>query len=251
MFWSDTEHGAGFTFLPAFLYLFKMIDLHTHTIFSDGELIPFELVQRAEAKGYQAIAITDHMDSSNLDLIIPRIVKAIEKLKPHVSIDVIPGAEITHAPPELIADLVKEARALGAKIVVVHGETIAEPVRKGTNRAAIEAGADILSHPGLINIEDMLRAKEKNVHLEITARKGHAFTNGYLAKEAIKFGVPLCINTDAHSPSDLITRDQARNILLGAGIEENRIESVFDNAKTLVDKVLRRSNAQGDKKEVH
>jgi histidinol phosphatase-like PHP family hydrolase len=228
-----------------------MIDLHTHTIFSDGELIPFELVQRAEAKGYQAIAITDHMDSSNLDLIIPRIVKAIEKLKPHVSIDVIPGAEITHAPPELIADLVKEARALGAKIVVVHGETIAEPVRKGTNRAAIEAGADILSHPGLINIEDMLRAKEKNVHLEITARKGHAFTNGYLAKEAIKFGVPLCINTDAHSPSDLITRDQARNILLGAGIEENRIESVFDNAKTLVDKVLRRSNAQGDKKEVH
>jgi histidinol phosphatase-like PHP family hydrolase len=251
MFWSDTEHGAGFTFLPAFLYLFKMIDLHTHTIFSDGELIPFELVQRAEAKGYKAIAITDHMDSSNLDLIIPRIVKAIEKLKPHVSIDVIPGAEITHAPPELIADLVKEARALGAKIVVVHGETIAEPVRKGTNRAAIEAGADILSHPGLINIEDMLRAKEKNVHLEITARKGHAFTNGYLAKEAIKFGVPLCINTDAHSPSDLITRDQARNILLGAGIEENRIESVFDNAKTLVDKVLRRSNAQGDKKEVH
>lgn len=232
-----------FTFLPSFLYLFKMIDLHTHTIFSDGELIPFELVRRAEAIGYRAIAITDHMDASNLDLIIPRIVKAVEKLKSHVSIDVIPGAEITHAPPELIADLVKEARALGAKIVVVHGETIAEPVIKGTNRAAIEAGADILSHPGMISIEDMLRAKEKNVFLEITARRGHAFTNGYLAKEAIKFGVPLCINTDAHSPSDLITKEHARNILLGAGIEENRIDSVFENSKSLVDRVLRRSNA--------
>jgi histidinol phosphatase-like PHP family hydrolase len=89
----------------------------------------------------------------------------------------------------------------------------------------------------------MLLAKEKNVHLEITARRGHAFTNGYLAKEAIKFGVPLCINTDAHSPSDLITREHARNILLGAGIEENRIDSVFENSKSLVDKVLRRSNA--------
>jgi len=227
-----------------------MIDLHTHTIFSDGELIPFELVRRAEATGYRSIAITDHMDASNLDLIIPRIVKAIEKLKSYISIDVIPGAEITHAPPELIADLVKEARALGAKIVVVHGETIAEPVKKGTNRAAIEAGADILSHPGMISIEDMLRAKEKNVFLEITARRGHAFTNGYLAKEAIKFGVPLCINTDAHGPSDLITKEQARNILLGAGIEENRIDSVFENSKSLVDRVLRRSNAQSDKKEV-
>jgi len=228
-----------------------MIDLHTHTIFSDGELIPFELIRRAEAIGYRAIAITDHMDASNLDLIIPRIIKAIEKLKPHVSIDVIPGAEITHAPPELIADLVKEARALGAKIVVVHGETIAEPVKKGTNRAAIEAGADILSHPGMISIEDMLRAKEKNIFLEITARRGHAFTNGYLAKEAIKFGVPLCINSDAHSPSDLITKEHARNILLGAGIEDNRIDSVFENSKSLVDRVLRRSNAQSDKKEVH
>jgi len=228
-----------------------MIDLHTHTIFSDGELIPFELIRRAEAIGYRAIAITDHMDASNLDLIIPRIVKAIEKLKSHVSIDVIPGAEITHAPPELIADLVKEARALGAKIVIVHGETIAEPVKKGTNRAAIEAGTDILSHPGMISIEDMLRAKEKNIFLEITARRGHAFTNGYLAKEAIKFGVPLCINSDAHSPSDLITKEHARNILLGAGIEENRIDSVFENSKSLVDRVLRRSNAQSDKKEIH
>ncbi len=226
-----------------------MIDLHTHTIFSDGELIPFELVRRAEAIGYTAIAITDHMDASNLDFIIPRIVKAVETLKSHVSIDVIPGAEITHAPPELIADLVKECRMLGAKIVVVHGETIAEPVTKGTNRSAIEAGADILSHPGMISIEDMLRAKEKNVLLEVTARRGHAFTNGYLAKEAIKFGVPLCINTDAHSPSDLITKELARKILLGAGIEENRIDSVFENSKLLIDRVLRRSNAQSDKKE--
>jgi len=233
----------AFTFLLVFLYLFIMIDLHTHTVFSDGELIPFELVRRAEAIGYTAIAITDHMDASNLDLIIPRIVKAIERLKSHVSIEVLPGAEITHAPPELIADLVKEARQLGAKIVVVHGETIAEPVRKGTNRAAIEAGADILSHPGLISIEDMLRAKEKHVHLEITARRGHAFTNGYIAKEAIRFGVPLCLNTDAHSPSDLITREYARNILLGAGIEESRIDSVFESSTSLVDKVMRRSNA--------
>ncbi len=218
-----------------------MIDLHMHTIFSDGELIPFELIRRAEAMGYTAMAITDHMDASNIDLIIPRIVKALEKIKPHTPIEVLPGAEITHAPPALIPDLVKEARSLGAKVVVVHGETIAEPVAPGTNKAAIKAGADILSHPGLISEEDLLFAKEKNVVLEITARKGHSLSNGYVAKEALRFGVRLCINTDSHSPSDLITAERAKQILLAAGIDENRIAAVFENSRQIIEKALRRA----------
>ncbi|MBI5100559.1 MAG: histidinol phosphate phosphatase domain-containing protein [Nitrospirae bacterium] len=218
-----------------------MIDLHTHSIFSDGELVPFELIRRAEAAGYRGLAITDHMDASNLDLIIPRIVKALEMVRPYISIDVVPGAEITHSPPELISDLVKEARRLGARIVIVHGETIAEPVSKGTNRAAIEAGADILSHPGLICTEDVLFAKEKNVSLEITSRKGHSLTNGHVAREALKFGAPLCLNTDSHGPADLITKDFATQILLGAGVDENRIGAVFENSKHLIEKAMRRN----------
>ncbi len=217
-----------------------MIDLHTHSFFSDGELVPSELIRRATAFGYKAIAITDHVDSSNIDLVVPRIVNAIKKIKPYISIDAIPGAEITHVPPQIIPDLVKEARHLGARIVLVHGETIVEPVTPGTNRAAIEANADILAHPGLISEEDLLFAKEKGVTLEITARKGHSLSNGYVAKEAIRFGIPLCINTDAHSPSDLITRDMARTILLSSGIEQNRIESIFDHAKALIEKTRRR-----------
>ena len=217
-----------------------MIDLHTHTFFSDGELVPSELVRRAEAIGYKAIAITDHVDSSNIDLVIPRIISAIKKIRNYISIEVIPGAEITHVPPQIIPDLVKEARQLGAKIVVVHGETLVEPVAPGTNRAAIEANVDILAHPGLISEKDLLLAKEKGVTLEITARKGHSLSNGYVAKEAMRFGVPLCINTDAHSPSDLITKDFARKILLASGIEENRIESVFEHAKNMIEKTRRR-----------
>jgi histidinol phosphatase-like PHP family hydrolase len=124
--------------------------------------------------------------------------------------------------------------------VVVHGETLVEPVAQGTNRAAIEANADILAHPGLISEADLLFAKEKGVTLEITARKGHSLSNGYVAKEAMRFGVPLCINTDAHSPSDLITKDFARKILLASGIEENRIESVFEHSKSIIEKTRRR-----------
>jgi histidinol phosphatase-like PHP family hydrolase len=43
-----------------------MIDLHTHTLFSDGELVPAELARRADRLGYRWLAITDHVDSSTL-----------------------------------------------------------------------------------------------------------------------------------------------------------------------------------------
>jgi putative hydrolase len=218
-----------------------MIDLHTHTFFSDGELVLSELIRRAEAIGYKAIAITDHVDASNIDLVVPRIVSAIKQMRDYISLEALPGAEITHAPPQTIPDLVKEARQLGAKIVVVHGETLVEPVAAGTNTAAIEAGADILAHPGLISEEDLLFAKEKGVTLEVTSRKGHSLSNGYVVKEATRLGVRLCLNTDSHSPADLITAEIALNILSGSGIEKNHIASVFENSKTIIEKALRRN----------
>jgi histidinol phosphatase-like PHP family hydrolase len=215
-----------------------MIDLHTHSIFSDGELIPAELARRAVSMGYKALAITDHMDHSNIDLIIPRIVKTVRALKDIMPITLLPGAEITHVPPALIPDIVKEARKLGALIVIVHGETIVEPVIEGTNRAAIEAGADILAHPGLISEDDLLFAKERGITLEITARKGHSLSNGHVARSAIPLGIPLTINTDTHAPSDLISRDFAARILLSAGIGRDKIDDIFNHAKILVKKAI-------------
>ncbi len=215
-----------------------MIDLHTHSIFSDGELIPAELARRAVAMGYEAIAITDHMDHSNVDLIIPRIVKVARALKDVMPITVLPGAEITHVPPRLIPDIIKEARNLGAQMVIVHGETIVEPVVEGTNRAAIEGGADILAHPGLITMDDLLFAKEKGITLEITARKGHSLSNGHVAKSALSLGIPVTVNTDAHAPSDLISLDFARRVLLSAGILSDRITDIFDHARSLVKKAI-------------
>lgn len=215
-----------------------MIDLHTHSIFSDGELIPAELVRRAAAIGYEALAVTDHMDQSNIDLVIPRLVKAVAALSPYVPLTVLPGAELTHVPPALIPDLVKEARRLGAQIVVVHGETVVEPVVEGTNRAAIEAGVDILAHPGLISEEDLALAREKGVTLEITARKGHCLSNGHVAKHALLHGVPLTLNTDAHAPSDLITAAFALQVLRAAGLDEGQARDVARHSRTLVQKAL-------------
>jgi len=68
-----------------------MIDLHTHTIFSDGALIPSELVRRARVAGYRAMALTDHGDHSNLDWIIPRIVRVCRKLMLAHGVPILPG----------------------------------------------------------------------------------------------------------------------------------------------------------------
>ncbi|MBI5191113.1 MAG: histidinol phosphate phosphatase domain-containing protein [Nitrospirae bacterium] len=215
-----------------------MIDLHTHCLMSDGVLVPAELVRRAEVKGYRAMAITDHADSSNLDFIIPRVAKAAEELTRLTSVKVIPGIEITHVPPAGIARLVKEARALGAKVVVVHGETLVEPVIPGTNRAAIMAGADIVSHPGLISRADAALAAKKGVHLEISARKGHSLSNGHVAKMATETGAKLVINTDAHEPGDLITREFAVQVLEAAGLDDKGIKKALDNSREIVDKIF-------------
>lgn len=214
-----------------------MIDLHTHSLFSDGALLPSELARRAQFAGYKALAITDHVDSSNIDFVIPRIAGALKDIAKYLDLTLIPGAEITHVPPELIGKLVSKARKLGAKIVIVHGETIVEPVIQGTNRAAIDAGADILAHPGLISTADMKKAKQKGVAIEITSRKGHCLSNGHVVKIAMEVGADLIINTDSHNPEDLITIELARIILHSAGIAENAVEKIFANSQKLVDRI--------------
>jgi histidinol phosphatase-like PHP family hydrolase len=211
-----------------------MIDFHIHSIFSDGELIPAEVIRRAEAIGYKALAITDHADQSNIDLIVPRIVKVFSEIQPYTSIVLLPGVEITHVPPDTIPDMAKEARRLGAKIIVVHGETIAEPVKKGTNKMALQSDIDILAHPGLIADEEVKEAQKKGIYLEITSRKGHSLTNGHVAMLALKYSAKLVINTDSHSPGDFISKDFAINILKGAGLGENDIMKVFENMEELV-----------------
>jgi putative hydrolase len=213
-----------------------MIDLHTHTLFSDGELLPSELVRRAEVKGYTAIAITDHVDSSNIDFVVPRIVKACKVLNKYWKIRAYPGAEITHAPVEEIRGLVKFARRLGAKIVVVHGETIAEPVIPGTNRRAIESGCDIVAHPGMISEADVALAKKRGVCLEITTRKTHRVPNKRLVKIAAKIGAKLVLNTDSHRGEDLISDAQSRAFLSGLGLKKPQIEAIFRNSANLLTK---------------
>ncbi len=207
----------------------SMIDLHTHTVFSDGELIPAELLRRAEVIGYTAIAITDHVDFTNVEHIVGSMLK-VKEMEDAYSLKVIPGVEITHVPPGKIERLVLLSRALGAEIVVVHGETPVEPVAPGTNRAAIEAGVDLLAHPGFLTLEEAELARENDVVLEITSRLGHNITNGHVVRVAKKAGAKMAVNTDTHDPEDLITSKRAVEIAIGAGLtRDEAVELLRDH----------------------
>ena len=196
-----------------------MIDLHTHSTFSDGELIPSELVRRAVVKGYKAIAITDHADFTNIEHILS-CMKNIKSLEADYNIRIFTGVELTHVPPGKIQKLVKKARLLGAEIIVVHGETIVEPVPEGTNHTAVTLDIDILAHPGLITAQDVELARDNDIALEITSRCGHNRTNGHVARLAQEAGASLIVNTDTHAPADLITDEMALMVAIGAGLDE-------------------------------
>jgi len=197
-----------------------MYDLHTHTIFSDGELLPVELIRRFSVLGYTTVGITDHVDASN----ISSVLGCLEEIRGSAlkyGVKMLTGVEITHVPPDEIASLAGRAKNSGAEIVIVHGETVVEPVAEGTNRAACSCGdVDILAHPGLISHEDAQVARDNGVVLEVTSRSGHNRTNGHVVQVAREVGCRIAINSDTHSPSDIMTKEMRYYVARGAGMSE-------------------------------
>jgi putative hydrolase len=216
------------------------VDLHTHSILSDGALLPSEMLRRVEVLGYGAVAITDHADASNLDELVSQLVRFFREGTAGFSVRFIPGIELTHVPPAQIAPLARRARRLGARLVVVHGETPVEPVFPGTNRAAVECpDVDILAHPGLLTEEEAALAATNGLSLELTSRCGHSLTNGHVAQVARLTGTRLIVNTDTHAPGDMMGQARARLVALGAGLtEEEAHAALVTNAWDLVSRAL-------------
>ena len=202
-------------------------DLHTHTTYSDGELIPAELVRRAMVLGHDAIAITDHVDMTNLEWVVTNVVKAVELCEDYIR--VIPGVEITHVPPSKIDRVAADARRYGAQWVVVHGETVTEPVAPGTNRASVESGeVDVLAHPGFITLAEAQTAADNGVILEVTGRAGHNITNGHVVNMARAAGAKMIIDSDTHAPENLMDEATARVVALGAGMTQAEVEEAIN-----------------------
>ena len=211
-----------------------MYNLHSHSLLSDGCLLPSELAMRYCAKGYTALAITDHADYSNIETVVRQITAFCTKWPKDFPIKLLPGIELTHLPLEQIKPLVKLCRSGGITVVIGHGETPAEPVLSGTNLAMLEAGVDILAHPGRLSDAEAKLARKKGVFLEITTRKSHGITNRHVVKKARQWQAPLIINHDSHEPSDILSIAQTRSIALSAGMSPTELDHAYSCAHQFI-----------------
>lgn len=226
---ADNRNGTlpVLVFATPFCYLdgVMLCDFHTHSTLSDGSLSPMELIHRAVKNGYKVVAITDHMGIGGLESYLPVVIRECQVAEAHWDIKAIPGVELTHLPPGVIGEAARTARDLGARLVVVHGETIVEPVPAGTNLSALRCSdVDILAHPGLLTPEAARLAAANGVFLEISARKGHCLGNGRVAMLARKAGARLLVNSDSHDPGDLLTADFRLSVALGAGLDRQEVQ---------------------------
>ncbi len=204
-----------------------LYDLHTHSILSDGEMLPIELIRRMAVLGYSTVAITDHVDTSNTVPVLAALGLVRESAQ-LFGIRLLCGVEITHVPPPQIAGLARQAKKAGADIVIVHGETPVEPVAPGTNHTACSCrDVDVLAHPGLVTIEDALLAVKNGIALELTSRGGHNLTNGHVARIAREVACQLVVDSDAHAPSDLLDERAKFIVAKGAGLSESECTQVI------------------------
>lgn len=205
-----------------------LYDFHCHTYLSDGELSPVELIRTACVNGYTAMAITDHAGIGFLEARFVELRRDIQIATKYWPIEVLLGVELTHLPPEAIADAARSARTAGAHIVAVHGETMVEPVPAGTNMAALRcADVDILAHPGLLTEEEAILASTRDVFVELSGRRGHSLSNGRVAQACLAAGARLIVDSDGHGPDDLLTEQKARLIALGAGVPEAYLQNIL------------------------
>ncbi|MDD1695314.1 MAG: histidinol phosphate phosphatase domain-containing protein [Methanoregula sp.] len=204
-----------------------LYDLHTHSILSDGEMLPIELIRRMAVLGYKTVAITDHVDASNTTSVIKSLDLVRESSK-IFGVRLLCGVEITHVPPSQIADLARSAKESGADIVIVHGETPVEPVAAGTNHAACTCKyVNVLAHPGLIAREDAFLASKNGIALEITSRGGHNRTNGHVALVARETDCQIVVDSDAHAPHDLLDERAKFVVAKGAGLTDAECKQVI------------------------
>ncbi|MCI4347854.1 MAG: histidinol phosphate phosphatase domain-containing protein [Thermoplasmata archaeon] len=202
-------------------------DFHSHTFLTDGTSSATDMWQEADVLGHRALAITDHIALEDPVPLLERL-RQEAKAWENDALQTLIGVEVTMVHPRRIPEVVRAARRAGAEVVIVHGETPANPVPPGTNRAVVEMNdVDVLAHPGFITVEEAELAKAHDVVLEVTARRLHLVTNGHVVRTALQVGNDLVVDSDAHATNELVTLDAARIVARGAGVPDTMLTRVL------------------------
>ncbi|UCE00774.1 MAG: DNA polymerase/3'-5' exonuclease PolX [Chloroflexota bacterium] len=210
--------------LPEFIELSDILsELHTHSTWSDGKVSILDMARAARDRGYKVIAVTDH--SPSLGITQGLKIKDIRSQREEIaaaqealgdSILILQGSEV-----EIKADgsldypdqVLAEFDIVFASLHV----SLRQPREQVTQRminAIQNPNVDVIGHPTGRLIPDregadldmeavFAAATQSGVAMEISAHPERLDLNDIHARQAIEMGIPLSINTDAHSPGEL------------------------------------------------
>lgn len=115
------------------------VDLHIHTVASDGALTPLQVVEEAGAKGLTAIAITDHDTTAGIDEALRAAEGTALEVIPGIELSADQGSEEIHilgyyvdhhdAPLQKKLDVLRRARRKRARRMVEKLAALGVPVR--------------------------------------------------------------------------------------------------------------------------
>jgi len=197
-------------------------DMHMHTTASDGALDVRGMINAARARGYRYLTITDHSKAVAIahGLDEKRLTAQLKEIaavrKEYTDIEVFAGVEVDVLRDGSL-DISDEVLAqLDFVMASVHFSTeLSEAEMTRRMIAAIEhPHVDCISHPTGRLIGERLpyavdmnavieAARAHHTALEINASPHRLDLNEQHADMARRAGVPLCINTDAHSAAEL------------------------------------------------
>jgi len=198
-------------------------ELHCHSVWSDGRLTIEQMAEAAMRRGMQVLAITDHSASLGVagglsveDLKAQR--EEIQALQARLGdkIRLLQGCEVEIRADGSL-DFPDEALAELDLVIAALHSSLRQPRQQVTARvlnALRNPHVDILAHPtgrmipnregADLDMDALLKAAaEHGVALEINAHPVRLDLDDVQARRAVESGIPLAIDTDAHSESDL------------------------------------------------
>jgi DNA polymerase (family 10) len=210
--------------LPGLIEMGDLVaELHSHSTWSDGRYTIKQMAEAARERGLRVLAITDHTPS--LGITRGMTTEALREQRAEIdavqkelgdSILLLQGAEVEIRADGTLDYPDEVLTTLDIAIASLH-VSLRQPREQATQRllnAIRNPHVDLIGHPtgrmipnregADLDMEAIFAAAaESGVALEINAYPDRLDLNDIHARRAIELGIPLSINTDAHSPKDL------------------------------------------------
>ncbi|HLR79117.1 MAG TPA: DNA polymerase/3'-5' exonuclease PolX [Bacillota bacterium] len=227
-------------------------DLHMHTTWSDGAQSLEEMVLTAREKGYRYIAITDHSKFLRVanGLNEKRLLQQREEIdrlnEKYPDIRILAGVEMDILPDgemDFSNDFLQKMDLVIAAIHSSFNQT-EEQIMTRMYNALENPYVSIIAHPTgrligrrkgyPVNLEKIIeRASETNTALEVNANPNRLDLSAKWVQIAQNQGVPIAINTDAHSQQMLDHMKYGVGVARKGWIQKETVINTWSTAKLI------------------